>query len=251
MSSTELIRIPAGAAKYILFQRTQYLFIRRNKTAQRTLRSLPKVIAFPLETLLTKFDKVVALEGLLAKNKIARLFSEEMEHEYDEMKPFLPKSAKAILDIGAGVGGIDILLARHYRKDNPAVCLIDRTEMPKKVYYSFKDKACYYNSLEITKGLLAENGVPAEKIFLQEATDDGSIGFNMSFDLIVSLISWGFHYPVSTYLETAYQKLNSGGVLILDVRKSQGGIDLIRKRFGNAEVIYSGAKHDRVLAKKA
>jgi hypothetical protein len=98
--------------------------------------------------------------------------------------------------------------------------------------------------------LLVSNGIPEETIFIQEATNDNVINFDKKFNLVLSLISWGFHYPVSTYLDVVYEKMVPGSVLVIDVRRWQGGLELIQKKFGNAKVVYEGGKHDRVVATK-
>lgn len=242
--------IPNDAVKYILFQRTQYLFFRTNKVMQALARHLPRSIAFPLETLFTKFNIIVSIESQLRKREVTRLFSEEMFSEYRQMEKFLPKGVHTILDIGSGIAGIDVLLNAHYDSSHPFFHLLDKTEMPHKVYYGLEKKASFYNSFDMTKKFLLQNGVPKEHIFVQEANDKNTIDFNITFDLIISLISWGFHYPVETYLNEVYEKLSPGGVLIIDVRKSFGGMEALRKKFGNIEIIYDAVKHSRVVLKK-
>jgi hypothetical protein len=167
------------------------------------------------------------------------------------MLPYLPTNANSILDIGSGVAAIDVLLFRHYSHNNPKIFLLDKTEMPSKVYYSFKPKGCYYNSLYLSRTLLEENGIPKDNIFTEEA-DGKSINFEASFDLVISLISWGFHYPVSTYLDQVYEKMNPGGSLIMDIRKvsDSNGLEEVRKKFGNIEIIYESDKNARIVARK-
>jgi len=166
------------------------------------------------------------------------------------MKKHLPTNAHAILDIGCGIGGIDVLLNEHYKNTTPSIYLLDKTEMPKKVYYGLEERGCFYNSFEVVKDFLTKNGVKGKQIFTQEANEKNTIDFNATFDLIISLISWGFHYPVSTYLDQVYDKLSPGGVLIIDVRKSFGGIEALHEKFGNMEVIQDAIKHSRVIFRK-
>lgn len=45
--------------------------------------------------------------------------------------------------------------------------------------------------------------------------------------------AFGFHYPVSTYLDAVWEALSPGGRAILDVRDATGGGDEVRDRFGN------------------
>lgn len=243
------INIPRKAVKFILFQRTQYLFFRRSVVVQKAITFLPKRIAWALESLFSYFNSTVSFEAMFTRKKVSELFSRELNDEYENMKQYLPANANSILDIGCGVAGIDIFLNKHY--GSPNIYLLDKTEMPSKVYYGLTNKGCYYNSLEIAKKLLEENGVDSLNIHIEEATDD-KIHFDAKFDLVVSLISWGFHYPVSTYLDEVYEKLNDGGVLIIDVRKKSevDGIEEVRKKFGNVGTVYESSGNTRVFAIK-
>ena len=172
-----------------------------------------------------------------------------MENEYLTIQKYLPRSAKSILDIGCGVAGIDVFLSNHY-KNNIDIFLIDKTKVDKKVYYNFEKKSSFYNSLHISKLLLVNNGIDKNKIHLQEATKGNEIKFNQTFDIVISLISWGFHYPVSAYLDTVFQKMNKDGILILDIRKSTNGEKEIEKRFDNYQIILQTKRYIRILAKK-
>lgn len=42
---------------------------------------------------------------------------------------------------------------------------------------------------------------------------------------IMSLLSWGHHYPVSVYLPLALRSIARGSPLVLDLRKERGGFD--------------------------
>ncbi len=245
------VLVPKEATKYVIFQRTQYLFFRRNSIVQKIVKLLPKRIAYSLESLFSNFNLIVSIEAFFTHKTVEKMLSNEMNAEYESMKNYLPKNVHSILDIGCGVGGIDVLLFKHYQNLNPKIYLLDKTEMPSKVYYSFKPKGCYYNSLPLSRKLLEQNKVPKDKIFTEEARDN-HIDFDAKFDLVISLISWGFHYPVSTYLDQVYDKLNAGGALIIDVRKVHGsnGLNEIKQKFGNYKIIYESSKNTRIVAMK-
>ena len=59
----------------------------------------------------------------------------------------------------------------------------------------------------------------------------------------------GFHYPIETYLEEVKKSLKPDGVLIIDVRKDSGGLEVLKKNFSVVEVIYERQKQQRILAK--
>ena len=69
-------------------------------------------------------------------------------------------------------------------------------------------------------------------------------------ELVISLISWGFHYPIQTYLDQVFALLAKGGTMIIDVRKQTEGLDMLGKRFAKVDVILEKSKYWRVLASK-
>jgi hypothetical protein len=172
-----------------------------------------------------------------------------MKAEYETIKKHLPQNAKTILDIGSGVAGIDVLISKHY-KNKISIFLIDKTQVDDKIYYKFNKKGAFYNSLNVSKMILNINGVPLNKIYLQEATKKNEINFRKKFDIVISLISWGFHYPVSTYLDKVYTNLNKNGTLILDIRKNTHGMEEIKRKFGNYKIINETKTITRILATK-
>lgn len=236
------IKIPDGSEKYVLFQRTEYLYMTRS--ANLFIKSLYRILSR-----LISFNWYVRLEAILFPARIALLYSQDMEKEYTTLKDFLPNSVENILDIGCGVGGIDVFLYRHYNA-NINIYLLDKSAVDKKVFYFFEQTGSFYNSLHLAQELLILNGVDKTKIHTQEVTDKNKILFQENFGLIISLISWGFHYPVSTYLDEVYNKLKTGGILIIDVRKDTGGGELLKKKFGSISIVLDEEKYQRVLAIK-
>ncbi len=114
----------------------------------------------------------------------------------------------------------------------------------------FKDSGAFYNSLEIAQTTLVENGVPEDRISLIEASEDGRIDLeDESIDLVISTISWGFHYPVSTYLDSVHRILSENGSLIIDVRDDTGGAHELRSKF-SLEKVEGYEKHTKYNCKK-
>ncbi len=232
-----MLNISNKALKYILFQRTEFSIY----------QSYPKLLRLVMNKKFHIYNLAIKIESLLFKSRTKRLFSLDMEREYSIIKDHLIQKAGKVLDIGCGVAGIDIMLNKHYLSNgqHPSFYLLDKSEVNSKVYYGIEKEAAYYNSLNIAKELLIDNGVESDKIFLQEV-DSSPIYPSDKFDLIISLISWGFHYPIYTYLDQVYDRLNVGGQLIVDVRKGTDGFELLKNKFGSYEVIYEARKHQRV-----
>jgi hypothetical protein len=67
---------------------------------------------------------------------------------------------------------------------------------------------------------------------------------------VISLISWGFHYPVNVYLSEVSRVLSKNGAVILDVRKDSPGLNDLRSRFGTVTTLSEKPKFLRVLARR-
>jgi hypothetical protein len=236
------MKIPDDAVIYILYQRTGYLALLNNRVVAKLVSIGPNIF----------YRTIINLGGRFQKKGIKRAFSNEMESEYQSIKPWLPEKVETILDIGCGVGGINVLLYRHYQFDhNIKFFMLDKTRLNPKMYYGFKSAGAFYNSLGITQNLLEENEIPRMNIQLIEATPDFQIPFAFQADLVISLISWGFHYPVSTYLQPVYDHMASGAHLILDIRKGTDGESELRQLFTDINPISESKTKTRVLIKKS
>lgn len=137
-------------------------------------------------------------------------YSAYIEYDLRSIEPYLPRTAENILDIGSGLGGIDVRLAQLYPKAN--LYLVDGNGLD--AYYGSCSYGVY-NSLSLTKKFLMDNDVDEDRINIIPIGEE--IG-DKSFDLILSLFSWGFHYPLSTYYDMVREVSRPGTVLIVDVR---------------------------------
>lgn len=232
------------AAKYVLFQRTQYI----KYANDRLVIGVDKRIPLPV------FNTAVRIEGALNQSSIAEQYFSEMNAEFASIRPHLPEPCAAWMDIGCGIGGIDALIWAHCANgraaDLPEVYLLDKTETAGKVWYGFKDTGAFYNSLPASKAFLADNGVEADRIHLIEVFEDSSIPIARNLDLVLSLISWGFHYPVETYLDRVHELLRPRGRMIIDVRKGTDGLERIAAKFSSVTTVVDTDKYHRVVAIK-
>jgi len=232
----QCFNIPDDAYYYILLQRTSY---------QRSLNRY-----FRRANLGGVYDRyLLKVIEASRKDEISQLYSIDMQSEFDTFRDLLPKNAKKILDIGCGIGGIDILIFNHYIPSEIDIFLLDKEGVSREVYYGYHGKGAFYNSLILAKKFLTANSVPQNKI---STFDIDSVDFpkDTKFDVIVSLISWGFHYPVETYLNDAYATLSDNGVVILDIRKDTNGRAVLSEKFTSVELIQIGENHERLLLRK-
>ena len=234
------LAVPNETLKYILFQRTEYLCFPNSFT----YRVVNKILPFSI------YKRVVAIEAKIAPNRIKTLYERDMTKEYLSIKDYLPEPCASILDIGCGIGGIDVFISKHYGDKHSILYLLDKTSIEDDIDYGFETKREFYNSLDLAKTMLMSNGIAEKYIYLIEATDQNEIPISDKVDLVISLISWGFHYPVETYLDKAYDVLVEGGSMIIDVRIGTNGIDLLNNIFRKVDVILEEKKFHRVLALK-
>lgn len=230
--------IPDHAVRYILFQRTHYIKLQQNFIIKLIKKLLPNKY---------RYSPFIDLEILLRNSAIKNDYIVDMEAEYLDIKSYLPLKTKNILDIGCGIGGIDIFLSKHYNSPETTFYCLDKTQLD-NIYYGFKEKAAFYNSLDVAREFLSLNGI--KNICTLLANDNNTIETNEKFDLILSLISWGFHYPVETYLFQVYTHLQVDGHMIIDIRKNTNGLDKIKTVFSNIKVISETEKKIRILAIK-
>ena len=171
---------------------------------------------------------------------LAGQYEAELQRTMDSMASVLPAAPARIADVGCGMAGIDVLLSRHYRHA-PELWLIDRDGVGegRKIGYGGADFAPYH-SFDLAEELLTRNDVPREKL---RRVDLGREAFpSVRFDLVVSLLSWGFHFPVSAYKPDF-------GLLVIDVRKGTDG-EATLKRWGRCEVIHEGIKYRRIACSR-
>ena len=231
--------IPQSALKYILWQRTEYQKLYASPLVQR----IERFSHLPLQ------HWMVPLEARLFPTRVKQTFARDMDGEFREIREWLPTQPHAILDVGCGIAGIDVLLYQHFQTPL-TLYLLDKSTVDASIHYGFASSGSFYNSLTAAKQLLVQNGVPAAQIHLLEATSDNQIAITEPLDMIISLISWGFHYPVATYLEPAFQLLKPGGRLIIDVRQGTGEEQLLRDRFASVDLIATHPRSWRFAATK-
>jgi SAM-dependent methyltransferase len=196
------------------------------------------------------FKPAVRIEGLLRRRSVAPAYAADVQQEFASLAPHLPAPCRAVLDIGCGVAGVDVPLFASRSSEITDLYLLDRTTTAPRIFYGFAADGAFYNSLAVARRLLEDNGVPPGVIHLLEATPDGQIPIGRQLDLVISLISWGFHYPVATYLERVHALLRPAGRLILDVRKGLQGERELAKRFARVETVFDRGKVARLVATK-
>lgn len=159
-----------------------------------------------------------------------------LELDYESIKRWIPPRVERVLDIGGGLGGIDVLINRN---NGPTYVAIldgedDKPEM--------KLHRQTFNSRAVTIDFLEKNGVnyheyrnPFERTVPP-----------YKFDLVISLGSWCFHYAPENYLSFVVAVMKPQGRLIVDVRVNKPAyLEQLSKHFRRLGTAKRAMKYNR------
>lgn len=189
----------------------------------------------------SKYDKYITLQ------RNHKRFSAEMltstikvqQKEIDLINSFLSQPPKTVMDIGCGLGIYDLALHDYYKSDIDYY-LVDKSTDPEeesKVFYGFKEQGAFYNDLDYTHQFLEQNGIPSDNLHMihveetQEETCQYLEEYLPNIDLVISIISCGFHYPVSSYLDTVKELLSDDGLFCFHCRGLEENLPVIESSF--------------------
>jgi len=167
--------------------------------------------------------------GSLSPSDLFRGAKETFELSLREAIPI--EAPRRILDIGCGFALYDTFLLKHYGyPPDMHLYLFDKTtDLEKEKDEGFKvggfrrEGISFYTNLQCASDILISNGASKNNIHTLVVTENALSQLNpSSFDLVFSLLSYGHHYPVSTYMKEIKRILVQGGVLILDLRLKDG-----------------------------
>lgn len=176
---------------------------------------------------------------------VSSLYYQDVLNNFNDFSYIIPKNCKNVIDIGCGIGGINVIINKNFPGCN--FHLVDRNGKDDNVYYGYKEEASKYNNLSLTRTFLIENGIKDEHIFTYDIEKNEWIDETNKFDLIMSILSWGFHYPISTYINKIIKLMNENSILVLDIRIKTKGIEELKEYFNNVNIIKRYQKFERVV----
>ncbi len=167
--------------------------------------------------------------------------------DYLSIRDHLPHRADGVLDIGCGFGGLVALLQLHY---GPAQAtqfyLVEQAEIPGAEFSRPTPNAPSLDPLGCARDLLLANGVAEDHIH-RVASDHAAALSDFDYDLIISIRSWCYLYPIETYIGVVHGRLRPGGRLVVDVNKSIGGLAALQEHLPDARLISNRQDLERCL----
>ena len=142
--------------------------------------------------------------------------------EIDTFKDFLPKK-------------INNLLNKFYN-NQINFYLLDKNRIDKKIRYGFSSNYESYNDLNETKQILIDNDVNENNLFIFDVEKEFQI--NVKVELVISLKSMGYHYPLDTYLKLFNKCCNENSTFIFDASDGYYNENLLKKYFENITIIH-------------
>ena len=165
------------------------------------------------------------------EKKAEKLFQKELKL----IMKYLPKDAKNIMDIGCGLGIINIFLNKIYN-NQPNFFLLDKNRIDKAIKYGFSSDYESYNDLNETRSLLINNDIRPSSINTFDVEKDFKI--DAKIDLVISLKSMGYHYPIDQYLRLFQTCCDENTSFIFDVSEGYYNEKLFKKHFESVDIIY-------------
>ena len=176
--------------------------------------------------------------------EIVESWATHLYKEYHEEKTNLADKIDDICDIGCGYALFDLFAFNDF---NSKLTLLDIELSTSKNHLFHRDVFSGYSSNISTYNLLIENNVHKNNINLINPVIN-DLPKNKSFNLIISLYSLGFHYPLLTYEKFILDTLKIGGDFIFDDRIGFNDCKSFFKRFKNVYFKENGKKR-RVYCK--
>ena len=164
---------------------------------------------------------------------IEKSTEELFRREIESIKDYLPKNVENIMDIGCGLGIINIYLNQIYN-NQPNFFLLDKNRIDKEIKYGFSSEYESYNDLNQTKNLLLNNNINS----LHTIDVEKDIKIENKIDLVISLKSMGYHYPIDQYLKLFRTCCDDNTCFIFDVSEGYYNASLLKKYFDVVDIIY-------------
>lgn len=164
-------------------------------------------------------------------------YNRRLDETFRSIRPFLPPDCRSVLDIGSGLGGINVLINAYY-EGNLHVCLLDGEKDPPVMRAHRRT----FNNMEVARDFLWKNGVASFSYYTP------ALGEPRPFDLITSYRSWCFHYPPSVYLDFVVSCCHRDTMLIIDLRRGMPEwYDDLLKPFRVVGAVHASEKCDRIV----
>jgi len=174
------------------------------------------------------------ITGLEERPQLSALLFNHGQMAMDNIAWALPEEGQSTapveaMDIGVGLGAVGVFVHRHYggrvrfmyvdrsEHDPEGMAPISTGEQP-----GYGSTHPFYGNLGCTKELSRLSGLADVTLLNLEQDASGLASLESdSADLVYSIASWGYHYPVALHLKEVVRILRPDGVLIITLRSGE------------------------------
>lgn len=225
------------AIALIGFQRTRQISRKSNRSRQLSGDSAP-----------------LLAEARARRHEIFSGALQEIHNEYIYLREYLGRTGRrprSVIDIGCGQGINNLFLIRDFAPD---ITLVD-IESTESQHHFWAETGSGYADLGAARALLLSNGAEAASVRTVNPRSDHGALEGRTADLVTSLYSCGFHYPVDEYAELFVATIEAGGAVVLDLRAPyRASASPVLEQVlgaGSVEVLYRERKSERVVIARA
>lgn len=184
-----------------------------------------------------EISKLIKLQRTHLKDENVGLqFWESCYNDFEQIKGYI-KPGDCILDIGCGLAGTDLIIKQNIPEVD--IYLFDLDQIDKVVKYGYAPVTSAYNLQKVTATLFELNGVDMPPYFT-------SFPEGLKFNIVLSFLSYGFHYPIHVYIDKIIEVLEPEGTVILDIRKDKGQEQDMRFFLGQQTIISDTKSYRRI-----
>ena len=149
----------------------------------------------------------------LNPNKIGKYYYKAMNDEFNSIKHFFEPSDKSYLSIGAGMGGLELIINNNFK--NVFFNFIEKNYVSKKVIYGWNEANTEgYHDFKLQENFLLNNGLDFSKFKIYDFDKDELPV--AKFDVVISLLSLDYHYNFNIYLKYLKKICNKNTKVIFD-----------------------------------
>jgi SAM-dependent methyltransferase len=198
----------------------------------------------------TAYDYLVTQQGSLDplkddRAKWAVAYEEMLRDKFDSFKLYIPVPCRNVLDVGSGMGGINILVHEYTKAD---IYLLDGIKDQPIVKRNWQT----HNSMQVAQKFLAVNGVALAGWFSPALRLHAAKKVRPKFDLVISLGAWCFHLPPRQYLAFVAEHMGPSGRMVVEVRIDREDYDAeLKEKFNLVDVIHKARKYERRVYERA
>lgn len=124
---------------------------------------------------------------------------------------------REVLDIGCGLAVVDALLAL---RGAHTIRLMDGDGTAER-HGEYREQSEAWNDVQTGVDMVRANAPESCRVIAHQPRE--SFAISAPFDMVISLKSWGLHYPVHTYLDTVRRCIRRGGLLVIDIHREVEG----------------------------